>query len=81
MSQVPLPIAGGHEVRIPISGRVLEIRVSPGDRVTLGDILFIFEAMKMENQVRAKVDGVVHSLNIVPGKRVRENELCLIIKT
>jgi biotin carboxyl carrier protein len=40
-------------------GTILDIKVSSGQTVKTGDVLFILEAMKMENEIMAPVDGVV----------------------
>jgi len=40
-------------------GIVREVRAAPGDEVKAGDALLILEAMKMENEIRAPLDGVV----------------------
>jgi biotin carboxyl carrier protein len=49
----------GEPVKAPMPGTILDIKVSSGQTVKSGDILFILEAMKMENEIMAPVDGVV----------------------
>ncbi|HOB20177.1 MAG TPA: biotin/lipoyl-binding protein [Candidatus Atribacteria bacterium] len=56
----PAPAAvNGEAVKAPMPGTILDIRVSNGQAVKRGDVLFILEAMKMENEIMAPVDGVV----------------------
>ncbi|HHU77496.1 MAG TPA: biotin/lipoyl-binding protein [Clostridiales bacterium] len=49
----------GEPVKAPMPGTILDIKVSSGQTVKTGDVLFILEAMKMENEIMAPVDGVV----------------------
>jgi biotin carboxyl carrier protein len=51
--------AGGEQVKSPMPGTILDVRVTSGQTVKQGDILFILEAMKMENEIMAPVDGTV----------------------
>lgn len=56
----PAPAAvNGEPVKAPMPGTILDIKVSSGQAVKSGDILFILEAMKMENEIVAPADGVV----------------------
>ncbi len=58
----PAPVAvpaGGEQVKSPMPGSILDVRVTSGQVVKKGDILFILEAMKMENELMAPVDGTV----------------------
>lgn len=54
--QVP---AGGTQVKAPMPGNVLDIKVSNGQSVNEGDVLVILEAMKMENEIYAPCAGTV----------------------
>ena len=46
----------------PMPGRVIAVKVAPGDTVGRGDELFVVEAMKMENAVRAPREGRVKTV-------------------
>ena len=48
-------------------GQVLKILVKAGERVSAGDALVILEAMKMEQTLRALVDGVVEAVLVKEG--------------
>lgn len=61
-------------VRAPVPGRVLSIKVKVGDTVAEGDLLLMLEAMKMENEIRAAVRGVVREVFVSEGARVGEGE-------
>jgi 3-methylcrotonyl-CoA carboxylase alpha subunit len=60
--------AGGLEA--PMPGKVIAVRVAPGDTVGKGDELLVVEAMKMENAVRAPRDGRVKSVTARVGEMV-----------
>ena len=49
----------GEPLKSPMPGSILDIKVTQGARVKKGDVLFILEAMKMENEITATKDGVV----------------------
>lgn len=48
----------------PIPGRVFKLHVKEGDRVAKGDVLLVIEAMKMENNIVAKKDGVIKKVRV-----------------
>ena len=49
----------GETLVAPMGGRIIEINVKPGDKVKKGQVLLVYEAMKMENDVTAEKDEVV----------------------
>jgi biotin carboxyl carrier protein len=64
------PVSGDGRVKAPIPGIVTQILVNPDDAVTVGQLLLILEAMKMENQIRAPRSGILTSLNVNAGEGV-----------
>jgi acetyl/propionyl-CoA carboxylase alpha subunit len=54
----------------PMPGRVIAVRIEPGQAVTKGQELIVVEAMKMENALRAPRDGTVKSVAARPGDMV-----------
>jgi 3-methylcrotonyl-CoA carboxylase alpha subunit len=64
------PRHGGHGLTAPMPGKVIAVRVVPGQAVRKGEELLIIESMKMENALRAPRDGVVRSVGAGPGDMV-----------
>ena len=62
--------AGAETVKAPMPGNILEVRVKDGQAVQAGDVLFILEAMKMENEIMAPVAGTVSGVAVQKGSAV-----------
>ena len=56
--------AGAGDVTAPMAGKVLSVSVSEGQQVKTGQVLLIFEAMKMENEIVAPCAGTVKKVNV-----------------
>ena len=70
---------GGEVIKAPMPGTILDVKVQSGQSVKAGDILFILEAMKMENEILAPVGGTVSSLSVTKGQSVETGaNLCAI---
>ena len=69
--------AAERTVYAPMPGLVLNVMVEPGQHVQTGQGLLVLEAMKMENELRAHIDGVVKALHVTPGDAVVKNALLL----
>ena len=57
-------------IMAPMPGMLTLIRVGRGDRVSVGQVLGVMEAMKMEHALVADVDGIVVRVAAVPGAQV-----------
>ena len=66
------------ELKAPMPGLVLKLFVSEGSEVKKGDNLFILEAMKMENIIKAPADVTVKTVKIKPGDKVEKGQVLLI---
>lgn len=53
-----------NELKAPMPGLIVDIRVQPGQAVQKGDPLLVLEAMKMENILKAPADGVVAGIRV-----------------
>jgi acetyl-CoA/propionyl-CoA carboxylase biotin carboxyl carrier protein len=62
-----------------MQGIVIKVAVSDGDRVALGDLIVVLEAMKMENPVTAHQTGTISGLIAQPGTPITQGTvLCMI---
>jgi biotin carboxyl carrier protein len=66
-----------HEVRAPMPGLVRQVLVIAGQEVEAGSGLLVLEAMKMENELKARTAGIVKSIHISPGDTVAKNALLI----
>ncbi|MGV3572767.1 MAG: carboxyl transferase domain-containing protein [Ramlibacter sp.] len=66
-------------MRSPLQAQVVQWLVAPGATVRAGDIVVILEAMKMEHEVRAGVDGVVGECLYAQGEAVDQGAVLLTI--
>ncbi|AFJ03217.1 Pyruvate carboxyl transferase subunit B [Methylophaga frappieri] len=68
----------GH-VSPPLPGNVVDVLVNTGDKVTSGQALMVIEAMKMETELLAKIDGTISEINVAKGDRVTPGEVLMTI--
>jgi len=57
----------GKQVVCPMPGLVVSIAVKEGQEVKAGETVAVVEAMKIENVLRAEIDGTVKKINVKPG--------------
>jgi 3-methylcrotonyl-CoA carboxylase alpha subunit len=59
-----------HGLEAPMPGRVIAVKVQPGQAVARGEEILVVEAMKMENAIRAPREGVVKAIHARVGDMV-----------
>lgn len=64
----------------PMPGKVIDVRVKPGDKVTKGEIVAIIESMKMENNIIAPFDSSVEGVYVEKGSSVGGAQLLVRLK-
>ena len=57
-----------------------DLNVSIDQKVASGDIVMILEAMKMETEVRATIDGVIKNISVKEGDVVQVGDILLNLK-
>ena len=75
----PAASGSGETVSSPMPGTILDVKVAAGQAVKSGDILFILEAMKMENDIFAPCDGTVSSVAVSKGAAVNPGDVLCVI--
>ncbi len=60
----------GPTLRAPMGGRIISVAVKPGQAVKKGDLLLVYEAMKMENDVNSDKEGTVKRVFVKPDEVV-----------
>lgn len=68
------------EVTAHIPGRIIDLLVKEGDRVTTGAPIITLEAMKMENSIAAPIDGIVSAIHTHIGETVQKNQHLILIE-
>jgi len=66
------------EIKAPMPGLVLKVFVTEGMEIKKGDNLFVLEAMKMENIIKAPTDVTVKTIKIKPGDKVEKNQVLMM---
>ncbi len=64
-----------NELKAPMPGLIIDIRVQPGQAVQKGDPLLVLEAMKMENILKAPADGTIASVKVAQRANVTKGQV------
>ena len=76
----PAPAAAeGTPIKAPMTGNILDVKVNVGDTVSVGQVLVVLEAMKMENDIVASVAGKVTSIAVKKGDTVNSDDVIATI--
>jgi len=73
------PTGGNGAIQAPMQGMVVKVKVAPGDKVRLGDVVVVLEAMKMQNDIVATLGGTVREVFAKEGSIVAPNEVLMTI--
>lgn len=66
-----------NEIKAPMPGLVLEVKINEGDTVKKGDAILVLEAMKMENNIKSPTDGIVKKIHVKKGMAVEKNQVLI----
>ena len=72
---------GSGEVHAPMPGLIVEVTVELEQHVEIGDTLIILESMKMQNELKSPIAGVVRSVQVAAGQAVEKNMLLVEIRS
>ena len=61
-------------IKAPLPGTISAISTKVGSQVKRGDCLVVMEAMKMENNIVASVDGQVKAIHVTVGQSVSQDD-------
>jgi acetyl-CoA carboxylase biotin carboxyl carrier protein len=67
------------EITAPMGGKVLDVKVKPGDAVNADDEVIILEAMKMELPVVASESGTVKEVKCNKGDTVEADAVLIVL--
>ena len=66
-----------NDIKAPMPGLIVDIKVRVGDTVKKGDTILILEAMKMENVLKAAGEGIIKAIKIAPKQNVEKNQVMI----
>lgn len=66
------------DLKAPMPGLILDIKVTEGQAVLKGDPVIILEAMKMENVIKAPADGTVKAVKVKQGDNVEKSQVLIV---
>lgn len=73
------PAGAGTPVKAPLPGTIIELKVKVGQQVSVGDVVLVLEAMKMQNNIEAEFAGTVTSITVNQGDTVMEGSVLMTI--
>jgi len=71
--------SGTAKVLSPMPGKVVRVLVVPGDAVEKGQGLVVIEAMKMQNELKSPLTGVVQQVQAEVGATVMANQILVVV--
>ena len=68
------------DITAPMGGKVIDVKVKPGDSVKENDEVLILEAMKMELPVVAETSGAVKEIKCSKGDAVEADAVLVVLE-
>jgi len=66
-----------NNIKAPMPGLIIDLKVKAGDEVKANDVLLILEAMKMENILKSPGEGIVKSVKVKKGDSVEKGQVLI----
>ena len=76
----PTAPVGGHCIKTPLPGVIIDVKVNVGDAVSKGQTVVVLEAMKMENNITADRDGKVTAIQATKGNTVADGAVLVVLE-
>jgi len=73
------PKGKGEVVKAVMAGTVLSLKKKVGDSVSIGDVVMILEAMKMENEISSPLAGKILDIRVTPGQPINSGDALFVI--
>ncbi len=73
------PVEGAKQVTAPMPGTIVSVKVNVGDTVKSDTLVAVLEAMKMENEIFAGVDGKVAGISVSAGDSVNSGDVIVSV--
>jgi biotin carboxyl carrier protein len=68
------------KVKAPLPGIIIDVFVTEGQKVNVGDTLVVIEAMKMENEIPSEFSGTIEKIFVKKGDTVEGDQVLMLIK-
>ena len=75
----PVANGEGNKVVAPMAGTILDVKVSVGQTVQVGQVVAVLEAMKLENEIVSTAAGTVKQVVVNKGKSVNNQDTIIIV--
>ena len=66
-----------NNIKAPMPGLIIDLKIKAGDTVNAGDALLILEAMKMENVLKSPSSATVRSVKVKKGDSVEKGQILI----
>lgn len=67
------------DIKAPMPGLVLDLKIKEGDELKEGDTILVLEAMKMENMIKCPGAGIVKAIKVKKGEAVEKGQVLVEI--
>jgi biotin carboxyl carrier protein len=69
----------GTVIKVPMVGKVMELKVKVGDSVHKKDVIAILDSMKMKVPIFSLFDGIIKELNATVGQVLNKGHVLAVV--